>query len=455
MEKEELKVKEYMRACGMAETPGGIVMGVSGGADSVALLFILRALFFGRADYPLYAIHVNHGIRGAEADRDENFVRALCERCGIPLTVCREKVPAYAKEHGLTEEEAGRELRYRAFACECEKRNAAYIAVAHNQNDVAETMLFHMARGSSLHGMAGVPAVRGNIIRPIMCLKRTEIEAYLARKGESFCEDSTNADATYDRNRLRHNVLTELCRVNAGAVEHIAELAEHIKKADDFIQAEAERALDKCNVDGTFLVTALADLPEVVRDRAVYLAIASACGAKKDITGRHVAAVQALLTAETGSRADLPYGMCARRSYDRLVFEPQGEEGVFSSVVLAVPGETDTNLGGVVIAEIISKKPISFEKKIYTKYFDYDKIKGALCARTPDPEDALVIDLAGHTKKLSRIFIDNKVDRIARLSQPVIAYGDSVLWAVGLRYNEAYRVTDETENILRLEFRKV
>ena len=476
MKKTVEKVKNYINHHNLFPAPGGIVVGLSGGADSVALLLLLRSLYGDDGAYPLFAVHVHHGIRGAEADADAEFVRALCERLGVPLVIRYVNAPAYAREKGLSEEEAGRELRYGVFEEVRAERNALYIAVAHNQNDVCETVLFHMSRGSNLRGLTGIPARRDSVNRPLLCLTRQEIESYLSACGESYCTDSTNADTAYDRNRIRHTVLPELAEVNSAAVTHIAELAENLREIDLFLDVLAgERAREACTYindekeKGVMLdIPGLMSLPRVLRSRVIYEAIAQVCGAKKDITARHVEACLKLCEGETGKEVCLPYALTAQRRYDRLYIfrEEDMEKSKSFHISLTLPGEYELPNGYVLTLAFTDKKTDGFEKNIYTKFFDYDKMKSTLsapvegqetvplCVRNPEAEDFLIFSTGGERKKLSRIFIDAKIDRDKRAGWPVVACGSEILWAVGLRGSEAYRITDDTKQILTMEYRK-
>lgn len=455
----EQKVKNYIDAQGMLPAPGGILIGLSGGADSVALFLLLRALYGTDEAFPITAVHVHHGIRGAEADRDVHFVQALCERYGVLLETRYVDAPAFASEHGLSEEEAGRELRYGIFEEIRQARSASYIAVAHNQNDVAETVLFHMARGSSLHGMTGIPPKRGAVIRPILGLTREEIEDYLAEKGESYCTDSTNADIGYDRNRIRHQVLPGLCEVNSGAVGHIARLSEALSETDAYLAEMTAQALEACrSTEKTreeLIVSRMLIYPGILQKRMVYEMIAVCGGAKKDITERHIEACLALMRGETGKEVHLPYRITVKKNYDRLAFllgQADGENVRFWSA-LEIPGVITLPDGSTLTATLTEKKTSGFEKNIYTKFFDYDKIKGTLCVRTPEDGDELIFSVKGSRKKLSRIFIDTKIDRDRREGWPVVACGGEILWAIGLRGSEGYRISEETKTVLILEYK--
>ena len=200
------KVLSYVNQHHMLTQGDGVVAGVSGGADSVCLLFVLRKIQESLGG-KLYVAHVNHGLRGEEALADQEFVRRLCEEWQLPFYLKSVKLREIARERKLSEEEAGRLVRYDFFRKVAEETGAAKIAVGHNANDHAETLLFHLIRGSSLKGLAGISPVQGAVIRPLLCVKREEIEQYVKEKGLHFCMDKTNLEDTYTRNRIRHKLL--------------------------------------------------------------------------------------------------------------------------------------------------------------------------------------------------------------------------------------------------------
>ena len=206
------KVRDYMREHEMTAPGDAVIVALSGGADSVCLLTVLKQL--ATPEFLLRAVHVHHGIRGAEADRDKAFAQKLCESLSVPLCVAYCHVPAYAAEHGLSEEEAGRILRYQVLEKEAGKweqelpaGSRVKIALAHHRDDNAETILHHLLRGSGLTGLAGIRPVQGRRIRPLLCVGREEIRAYLEAGHISWCEDSTNQSPDYTRNRIRSQVL--------------------------------------------------------------------------------------------------------------------------------------------------------------------------------------------------------------------------------------------------------
>ena len=225
-----------------------VVMGVSGGADSVCL-FLLLWEYAKRVPLKLAVVHVNHGIR-REAGEDARFVEELCRERGVPFFLEESDVRGLAKREGCSEEDAGRRVRYAAFSRTAERLGGARIAVAHNSNDNAETMLFHLFRGSGIQGLSGIAPVRGNIIRPILCLERKEVEAYLESGSVRWRRDITNDGDEYRRNRIRHHILPYAEEaVVSGAVGHMCRTAELLRETEDYMELRTREAVGKCVTD--------------------------------------------------------------------------------------------------------------------------------------------------------------------------------------------------------------
>ena len=242
------KVLEYVKKYRMIEEGDTIAAGVSGGADSVCLLFVMLHLQ-KIIPFRLAVVHVNHGIR-QEAGRDADYVRGLCEDKGLPFYLTEADVPGYAASCGMSSEEAGREIRYRALREALEREGAGVrgrIAVAHNGNDRAETMLFHLFRGTGLTGMSGIRPVSGNIIRPLLCVEREEIEKWLGERDIDYCRDCTNDQDLYTRNRIRHHILpfarNQVCQ---GAVANMNRAADDLLAAEGFVTGRVEEACGRC-----------------------------------------------------------------------------------------------------------------------------------------------------------------------------------------------------------------
>ena len=241
-----LEIKRYIEANQLIRPGDGVVVGLSGGPDSVFLLYALHTLQ-PRMDFTLRAVHVHHGIRGAEADRDEAFSEKLCAKLDIPFQAVHVAAPAYAAQHGLSLEEAARILRYEALEAarqQLGQTRAAWIAVAHHLYDQAVTVLHNLVRGAGLRGLAGMENRRNHVIRPLLSIKREDILKWLKQYDIPYVTDSTNADPHYTRNRIRSTVLPELREINPEASAHIAHSAALLREADAYFHVLALQYVD-------------------------------------------------------------------------------------------------------------------------------------------------------------------------------------------------------------------
>lgn len=242
-----------------------ITVALSGGADSVCLLLVLKELSRSY-NITVDAIHINHCIRGEESDRDEEFCRSLCTRLDIPITVIRADVPAAALESKKSLEETARDIRYETFKKHAGKKGK--IATAHTLSDNAETVILNLARGTGLKGLCGIPPVRENIIRPLIEITRQQVEDYLKEQNQGFVTDSTNLSDDYTRNRIRHNIIPELLKINGGFYKTFSAGQKILKEENNFISSYAESAYKKCK-KSTGEISGLDKYPYAVKKRIV------------------------------------------------------------------------------------------------------------------------------------------------------------------------------------------
>ncbi len=418
----------------------------------------------GELGFEIITVHVEHGIRGEEAISDAEFAESLSREYGIECIRFAYDIPAIAAETGQSEEEAGRIKRYESFNTVCRERGCNKIAVAHHGDDNAETMLFNLARGSGLTGLGGMRPVNGNIIRPLLCVSRQQIIDELKGMGQPYRTDSTNADTTYARNRIRNNVIPELREVNSAATANINDAMEMLREADDYIRSQAISLMRECiryAKDAIFIsIRELKAEHSLIQSYVVKLALEEICGNKKDITATHVGMVLELMEMESGKRSNLPYGACAIREYDEIrlarAFTRDEESPAEADIDVGrlLSGERiETVFGGSRMEFVIDQETGYDEIKLenpYTKFIDCDIIKSGLRVRHPQEGDYLVINDKGSQKKLTRYFIDEKVPQSMRPGINIIADGSHVLWVIGMRISSAAKVTDKTRNILRI-----
>ena len=456
------KVLNFIQKNGMLKDVSKVVAGFSGGADSTALLSVLDELK-DVLGISLCAIHINHQIRKEAAD-DENFCRCFCLERGIPFKSVIIDVPLLAKEKSLTEEEAGRIARYEAFNSYAGQIGAEYIAVAHHQNDVAETLLMNLARGTGLRGGASIRPVRDNVIRPLLCVSRQEIEEYLGKRDISFCTDKTNLENIHTRNIIRNEILPLLTdKVNQRTVEHLSFAAVSFDKADEFIRGftkELFQNLITCEKDRICVsVEELLAQKEVIRENLVLLMFEELVSNRKDISQVHVEAVLSLLTDTDGQAfVDLPYGLVAKRTYNRLEIGRVGnEKRLQSPIALRVQRDEETEifvpgLGKVNLAVFPYVKGKEVPTQTYTKWLDYDRIQ-EVSFRNRREGDVISISQGDdiHQKSLSKFMTDEKIPRDQRDELVVVADGSRVLWVPGYRISASYKVNEGTNYILEIK----
>ena len=454
------RVRAYVEKYQMILPGDRIVAGISGGPDSVCLLYLLKELCREKGAN-LLAVHVNHGIRGAEAEADEVFVQKLCEKEGIPLRVYGFDVPGRAARERLTLEEAGRLCRYEAFKKEAEGSGRARIAVAHHANDQAETVLFHLFRGSGIRGLAGMEPVRDQVIRPLLCLEREEILVWLRERNIPWRTDSTNGEVEYTRNRIRHGILREAEeQVNAHAARHVAEAAAELSEIEAYLEERTAGAYRLCvreEDEGCFLFeTPFRQTESLIQGRVLRRCMGF-LGGLKDVERIHIRILAELMEKQCGSRADLPGGRGAVREYSgiRLYRQKKASESAGSGVERCIRPE----IPGTCLADgkrwTFSLEPAEKDQiipqKTYTKWFDYDKIKKCPEIRGRRPGDYLEINREHGRKKLKAYLTDEKIPAADRDKMWFLADGEHILWVPGRRISEGYKVTETTVNMLKVQ----
>ena len=437
------KVCEYIKLNNLLDKNDNIILGVSGGADSVCLLYIMNEL---KSEYNLdiTAVHINHMIRET-AGRDEDFTRNLCEKLGIKFVSHKTDCPAISERDGISLEEAGRNERYRLFNETGEKeygKDKYKIAVAHHMDDLAETLIFNMARGTGINGLASVKCKSGNVIRPLLCVTRAEIEECLYRAGAEYVNDETNFSDDYARNKIRHKIIPTMNEITEKAVNHMASCAGQLGEIEDYLREQTESIWVKYvrETENEVLISdsVLNEHPALVK-RVIHRALTEVAGRARDISAIQIEAVLNLFELQTGRKRDLIYNMEALRVY----------EGVKIATKQEVSEEDKENILGSLHFEI---KDRDFSQNIptdlYTKWFDYDKIKYSLNVRFRREGDYLTVNDQNAKKLLSDYMTNEKIPSEKRDEIPLLADGEHILWVVGYRISNYYKVTDETKKIV-------
>ena len=453
----------------LIEAGDTIVVGLSGGADSVCLLRVLEKLQ-QKIDFSLRAVHVHHGIRGEEADADQKFVEQLCDRLSIPLEVYREDVPKLARQENISTEEAGRNVRYARMEQVAKRDKQGKIAVAHHQNDQVETVLHHLCRGTGLQGMGGMTAKRGRIIRPFLQVTKTDILEYLSAIQQAYCEDSTNQDLVYTRNRLRQVVIPMLqAEVNPQTSVHIAQLALEMQEAYDFIAQAGEslwahtvHKIDASRIE--LSLKAIKNQPALMQKWIVKRILEELSPMHKNIERQHILDTISLFDKQSGRSIDLAEGLQVEREYETIIFQrgerktlPEPDENI--EMVEKAPFGILENKKWKIQWRIFSVEEVGgftengikkIPKNNCTKWFDYDKIKGTVTLRNIQKKDCMQIDSMGHHKDALQIGKDLKIAAKERRTLSVLAVENTVLWILGVRSGQDFLIDTHTKRILEM-----
>ena len=472
------KAISFMEKYNMISENDLVAAGVSGGADSLCLLFVLLE-YRKKVPFELVVVHINHMIR-EEAYLDEAFVREICEKEKILFYLKKADVRTLAKEEHMSEEEAGRKVRYNAFreALELYKKDPGVegkIAVAHHQGDSAETMLFHLFRGTGIYGMTGILPVNGNIIRPLLTCSRQEIEEYLVKSEQKWCIDCTNEEDTYTRNKIRHHILGYADKeINEKATEHVAKAALQIASLREYLECEVAKMMTESTEAKQDCISVhlekLKSYPEFLQTQFLLSVIDKMIPGRKDICSEHIQGILNLLSKTGSKRMSLPGELEVVKEYQTLWIKrqksPDAVEKSPEEIFLlkeenslwekeGVPKTYCLNDGSILEISFLKPEELGrIEENKYTKYFDYDKINNYLSLRFRQPGDYIIFNDKGQKKSLKEYFIHEKIPASMRGEILLVADENHILWIIGHRISSYYKVTGETKKIIQMTIRR-
>ena len=435
----QAKVERFIQRHGLLTGKRLVLVGLSGGADSVALLGVLV-----RLGYPCRALHCNFHLRGDESDRDEAFARQFADSLGVPFVKVDFDTRGYAAIHQESIEMAARSLRYRWFEEQRQAFDAEAIVVAHHRDDSVETLLMNLLRGSGIRGLGGIRPRNGQVVRPLLAVSRAEIEEWLQTQGWDYVTDSSNLSDAYTRNFIRLRVLPLLEQLNPAARETIARSAAHLSAAEQLYAYTVEEARKAVFVTADSLsIEALMRYPSPETLLYEWL---RPLGFSRIVVGE-------LFESLTGLSGKQFYSATHQvlKDRDRLYIAPLQEPSAWQPIEIPVATGELTQPLRLSFQLMERTSDFQLERTSDTAYFDAEKLPGRLTLRLPQTGDWFVPFGMRGRKKLSDFFADQKMNRWEKLRQPLLCAGESIVWVVGRRTDDRFRVGEETKMIFSVK----
>lgn len=445
------KVYETIKKYDMIQPGSEVLVALSGGSDSMSLLHSLISLK-DKLQISVKAAHVNHCIRGKDADDDEAFVRNECEKLGIRLYVLKTDVVKKAKETGLSVEECGRQVRYDFFRS---VSSGGLIATAHNLNDRIETMLFNFTRGTSLKGLCSIPPVRDNIVRPLIECSKEEILDFCSKNNIGFVTDKTNFETDYTRNKIRINVIEELKQINPSFEKSAQRCLELINEDEKYLNSLAKEKYFNLKNDTGFDINGLYSLPIPVKKRVTAIILSTA--SEKDVDYKTVTDAVQLIDnyAESGNggKLQIDTDLYLRSRAGLLEIVRSGE----TSVPPAAELSKGINRFGdyEITAEDLSRENSNYKSTANVYYLDFNKLEFPLIVRGRAENDKLTLPFRNITKSIRKIQNEVRMPPEEREISPVICDGAGVVCAYGCGYDKKYMIDENTVKVLKISVRKV
>lgn len=435
-----------------------VLVALSGGADSVCMLDLLVNLK-EELNIKVAAAHLNHMIRGAEADRDEAYAAELCTKLSVPFFAERVNVPEISEKYGISEELAGRNARYDFLKKICKEKGYNKIATAHNRNDRAETLLMRVIRGTGIDGLGGIKYDRGDgVIRPILDIERCDIEKYCRDNDLHFCNDSTNSDSDYTRNRIRNELIPFIeDKFNPSIVDSLCALSDNSTEDAEFINGYAKRLYDRINNPMPKRKPVLLDIESLkiiqdsIKNRIIRLAAKDAMGENYSLERVHVETIIDLTEKTTGAKAELPKGLIVSVKYGWLEFSKAGEDIKTQDFCYEIEiGNKISNCEFDLDFNVLEN---DFNINKNQMILDYDMIENKnLLVRNRRRGDRMVFFKDGKTKKIKKYLIDKKIPQSERDRIPLLCADDEIIAIIGDRVAETYKINKNSRRGLVITY---
>ena len=458
------KVLNFIEKQDLIRQGDKVLVALSGGPDSVALLSLLYELK-DKLEIKLGAAHVNHGLRGESADADEAYARKICAEYDIEFYSKNVDIHKISIEEGISCEMAGREVRYNFFSELVNKKGYNKVAIAHNANDQAETLLMRIMRGTGLEGLEGIKPKRDDIyIRPILCLSRPEIEKYCEEKELSPRIDESNLENIYSRNKVRLEMIPYIEKnFNTDIVNTLNRFANLIKVDNEYILKETNKKISEFLQIGSNNVTIdkkFFENDDAIVTRGIRIAISKLTGSSYNIEMKHIYDIMNLQKGSTNKKISLPKGISCENIYKNIKFYYNTKKDFIEKNEIILKKEDVKNLivnfGEYELTLVVekNKKNIDFSSNNLIKYFNYDNIKEEIIIRSRNNGDKMIpIGMKSH-KKLKDIFINEKIPADERKNIPVILFDDEIAYLVGVKTSNLYRITKDCKNVLKVCYRR-
>ena len=440
MNKED--VLSVIKKYNMLENCDRIVVGLSGGADSVCLLSVLNSL---KAEYgfSLIAAHINHGIRGAEAQRDEESCKRLCEKLNVPLEILHADIPKLSKQQGIGEEECGRIVRYDFFRSLAGEKGK--IATAHNLNDNAETLLLNLVRGAGSKGACGIPPVRDNIIRPLIETDRKSIEKYCQENNLQYVTDSTNLECEYSRNKIRIKVLPTLCEINQNAIGALSGFASRMREQEAFFESVVNEKYALCVKNSVLYEAEFSALDIFLKKRIAGRFLSEL--SHGEVESKHIddflRFVGSGKTLVTASATEIV-------SRDGKIFKKPEQAEQFSVDFSLEDKAVNLPFCKINIEEYDTKDLQNLNKDMLDNLIDCDKISNTLILRSRKDGDKFTFSKRRVTKTVKKLFNEDKIPPEVRNRMVILDSDGEVVWLRGYGTNKKFRISAETKKAIKL-----
>jgi tRNA(Ile)-lysidine synthase len=448
----EQKIVKFILDKKLVNPGDSLLVALSGGPDSVFLLeFLLK--YKKRFNINVAAFHLNHNMRGREAGIDEEFCKALAVKKGVRFYSSSKNVKLFAKRHRISLEEAGRELRYRELFKIAKRNDFTKIATAHNADDNTETVLLNLIKGAGLKGLSGIPEKRDKIIRPILILSKEEILSYLNKKKISYRTDSSNFESDYQRNYIRNEIIPLIKKkLNPQFDSAILKTSEIMKNISSFVEDQIQSALQKTVVYKNRKI--VIDLRRLEEYDARFYGDLFRKAAKKyfdvELENVNISDLKKLVTKQTGKEVEFEKGIIAIKERNSIIIQQKRKQKKKIEQIQLNIGEKKQFERNTLIIGRRNRKNIHYDNSGKREYIAADKLKGSLILRRWTDGDRFYPLGMKHSKKVSDFLNENKVESHKKKKQLVVTNSGNIVWVVGMRIDERYKITVRTKDVLEL-----